>query len=212
MVKKLSPAQVEMIKERLSPFLQQNLRIGSREIEKFREIGKQIASKRLKWLEESIGSLELSGTSLNQKVFDLVWLKYMKTNPRDLKVFGYFDLDHSVEWTDIQGRSFCPYLEIAKLLNLDTRVMCRYALEESVQLMIDRYLEHIQSRDKIKFGRSYERGIKPGIRPYAKTCHEYLFRQMEAEELEASNQGPIYYLFNGRSGWIESRDAIYLLR
>jgi len=112
--------------------------------------------KRLKWYEENKNRLNLSG-SLVRQAFEMVLFRYMGINPEEVPVVE--ETETTITWRSF---NFCSILEACKRLNLDTRVVCREAYQQSVQDIIS------EIDPRLRFSRNYE----TGIRPYSTYCEE----------------------------------------
>jgi tRNA(adenine34) deaminase len=116
-------------------------------------------AKRLAWWEAHHDELKLTG-SLPRQAYTLVFLLYMGLPPEDVPVV--YEDDRRIVW---RSANFCPTLEACLRLGLDTRVVCRAATEQSMDVLIRRLDE------RLRFGRNYE----TGIRPYAPYCEETIW-------------------------------------
>jgi hypothetical protein len=195
----LTPQQAEEVRKRLKHFsgiTPLEMKLYSADAEAFREAGKEISEKRMRWLRENMDEVRPEGFSVNTELFDLIWLKYMKIDPKDLRVTDYFDYLSWIEWTHIECRNFCPYLEIAKAMKFDTRTMCRYALQDSVEEMMKAWLGNRQIKTDIFFRRNEWKGQEDGIRPYQDHCDEYIIRRIVPGEKMHSDSS-YYQLHDG---------------
>lgn len=66
------------------------------------------------------------------------------------------------------SQNFCPTLEACKILDLDTRMICRIVNEKPMDGLIK------QISDQLEFGRNYEK-----MRPYCDYCEEMIFLTKE---------------------------------
>ncbi|MBW3021814.1 hypothetical protein KY328_02760 [Candidatus Woesearchaeota archaeon] len=128
--------------------------IEAKESDDFSKINNALCAKRLKWLEENIGSV--SETSLLKKAYTLLLIKKMGIEPSEVPIV--YEDENKITW---RSYNWCPVLEACKELGLDTREVCKKGWEESV----NEFVKMIDSR--LRFIRNYEK-----IRPYAEYCEE----------------------------------------
>ena len=122
----------------------------------YREIGEATTRKRLAWLNEHFAPRENLKLITPRKAFEILFFDYMGLAPSDLVVVK--ESDQEIVWL---SQNPCPTLEACQVLDLDTRLVCQQAYEQSTQAFIA-YLN-----PQLRFGRSYE-----DIRPYAPYCKE----------------------------------------
>lgn len=120
----------------------------------FRLLEEYRTDKRIKWLRKNRNSLNLSGSEV-EKGLQLICLK-LNIDPQDLEIIKKTD-------TKIlyRPRNFCPILEACKVLDLDTREVCKKAYEGSQTKFLKAY------NPKLTFKRNYSK-----IRPYSNFCEE----------------------------------------
>jgi tRNA(Arg) A34 adenosine deaminase TadA len=68
------------------------------------------------------------------------------------------------------SKNFCPTLEACKILNYDTRYICKYYNENSTNVLI-KQIDH-----RLKFDRNYDK-----LRPYSDYCEEIII--LEKDEI-----------------------------
>jgi len=121
----------------------------------YKKINARLKRKRLRWIKENKDKLNLT-SSLPRQAYEILFFQYMNLDPREVPVI--YEDEKKIVW---RSYNFCPVLEACKKLKLDTRIVCKKGLEESVQ----DFVGCIDSR--LKFSRSYKK-----IRPYKEYCEE----------------------------------------
>jgi hypothetical protein len=124
---------------------------------KLREHDRASAVRRRQWYREQVAGRPLPGAGPVERAYRLLLLRLgideaeapVAENRPDRLVF------HS--------RNFCPTLEACKLLNLDTRRVCRLYNEGATRELIR------QVDPRLVFGRNYRE-----LRPYAEYCEEWI--------------------------------------
>jgi tRNA(adenine34) deaminase len=116
-------------------------------------------TRRLAWWDAHQQGFHLTG-SLPRQAYTLVFLLYMGLRPEEVPVV--YEDERRIVW---RSANFCPTLEACLRLALDTRVVCREATEQSVEVLIRRL------DDRLRFGRNYA----TGMRPYAPYCEEMIW-------------------------------------
>jgi len=124
----------------------------------YRSFSAERVQRWLAWWETSRQALDLRGP-LPRQAYTLVLLGYLGLDPRTVPVV--YEDDRTIIW---RSPNFCPTLEACRRLDLDTRVVCRSAAEDSVQALIARL------DPRLRFSRNYA----TGIRPYADYCEEQI--------------------------------------
>lgn len=119
------------------------------------EWGKRIKKRRLEWFKENKKNFKLKGTEV-RKGFQLVLFEYMGIKPEEVPIIE--ETEKKITW---RAYDFCPYLEAAKNLSLDMRLICKNATEMPVQALLDLV------NPKLRFSRDYGK-----IRPYTEYCEE----------------------------------------
>jgi tRNA(Arg) A34 adenosine deaminase TadA len=131
----------------------------------YRATEKQVAHKRLTWLEKRGHSKPLGWPLPAEPVtprqaFDLFFLDYLGFAPKDVPVVE--ESDSRITWL---SQNPCPTLEACSRLGLDTRTVCRSIYEKPTQLFLSRL------DPRLRFVRDYTM-----IRPYAPHCRESIVR------------------------------------
>jgi hypothetical protein len=125
-----------------------------------KELDAQITQRRLAWIEENLELLLRKYDHLppEEQAYNIIFFDHMRINPDHVKMTR---ISETKIRTD--SYSFCPYLEACSLLNLDTRVVCKEMLEESIKKMVKAI------HPKLEFSRNYK-----NLRPYQPFCEEYI--------------------------------------
>lgn len=124
------------------------------------EVIKIIEDRRVKWIKKNIKKLKHIYNNLPSPVMAhrIIFFNHMYIFPPDSVV-----LEISDKLIVVRSYNFCPYLEACKLLDLDTKFICKNICEKPVNEMI----KHIHP--KLRFWRNYNH-----IRPHQKYCEEYI--------------------------------------
>lgn len=128
--------------------------------EKLKDYDEESTERRLKWFQENKQSFDfLHGNSL-ESAYNLLLCKFGITNEEApiIKLESNRVTFHSM--------NFCPTLEACKILNLDTRYICKLYNENSTDSLIK------QIDSKLRFERNYEK-----VRPHSEYCEEMIVRE-----------------------------------
>jgi len=115
--------------------------------------------RRMKWFDENKDSFDFISHDLLDSAYRLL-LERFRIGPEEAPVVSRTDRQivfHSM--------NFCPTLEVCKILNLDTRYVCKRLNEDSTDTLIK------QIDGGLKFSRNYEK-----LRPYTDYCEEMISR------------------------------------
>ncbi|HTX80039.1 MAG TPA: nucleoside deaminase [Longilinea sp.] len=144
-----------------------------------RQIEAEVSAKRIAWVGQNCGSLDLPSSPSPRQAYELLFEKYMGLALEELPVVA--ETDTRIEWLSTNP---CPTLEACSRLKLDTRKVCRAAYEKSTQAFLS------QLDPQLRFLRSYDE-----IRPYAHHCREMIVRidfeammRLAIEEAKLSKQ------------------------
>ena len=129
----------------------------AKEIGSYEFIAKEMTQKRLRWYEENKGKLNLEGSDV-RKAYTLLLTKYLGLSPEEIPVI--YEDERKIVW---RSYNFCPTLEACKKLGMDTRKVCKNAMEKPAQELISKI------NPNLKFSRNYEK-----IRPYSDYCEEII--------------------------------------
>ena len=124
---------------------------------KLEALAQGLSAKRLRWFAEN----RLSIKNHSEDVIDWAYQVF-------LKKLGITAKEAPVMYRDnrslvLHSRNFCPTLEACKILDLDTRFVCRYLTEKPTTDLLR------QIHPKLRFTRNYER-----LRPYTPYCEEMI--------------------------------------
>lgn len=124
------------------------------------ELRGMIMDRRLNWIKDNLDKMleKYRGLSPEEQAYRIIYFEHMDIDKKDSKMTRV-----SEKKIRIDSYNFCPYLEACKLLNLDTRFICRFIGEPAVQRMIE------VINPNLRFSRNYE-----NIRPYSLFCEEYI--------------------------------------
>lgn len=124
----------------------------------WKDIEKKLQKKRLEWFEENKIEIlnKLKGTD-TEKAYQLILMKI------GIKKAEAPIVQKTEKRIVFHSKNFCPSLEACKILDLDSREICKKIFERPVQELIKRI------NSKLKFSRNYQR-----IRPYENYCEEII--------------------------------------
>ena len=117
-------------------------------------IEKELIKKRDKWFEQNKKFLELKGSDV-EKAYRLILIK-IGIDPNKAPI-----VEKTKKRIVFHSQNFCPTLQACKILNLDTKKVCK----EVFEIPTDRLVKKINT--KLKFSRNYCK-----IRPYTNYCEE----------------------------------------
>ncbi len=113
--------------------------------------------KRLEWYRNYNEDDSKKGDDIKEKAFE-IFLKRLNISRNEASI---------IEKTDkkilFHSKNFCPTLEACKILNLDTRYICKLYNEKSTDTLIK------QIDPNLRFTRNYEK-----LRPYTDYCEEMI--------------------------------------
>jgi tRNA(Arg) A34 adenosine deaminase TadA len=128
-----------------------------KERSEWNKIKENLVNKRLLWFRNYTSSIsKMKGTDV-EKAYKLI-LQKIGINPKDAPI-----IEKSENKIVFHSKNFCPTLEACKILNLDTREVCKVIYE----MPTDKLIKKINP--KLKFARNYNR-----IRPYTNYCEEII--------------------------------------
>lgn len=120
------------------------------------EWAEKICQRRLLWFKQNENVLNKLEGTLVRKGFQLIMLEYMGIPFEEMEIIE--ETPTLIKW---KSYDFCPYLEAVKILGMDSRLVCKYATELPVQVLLDIL------NPRLHFSRNYE-----VIRPYKEYCEE----------------------------------------
>lgn len=125
--------------------------------EQLRQFNEESAQKRLAWF-QARGAAALPENPL-EAGYRLLLEKF-NIGPDQAPV-----VEQNAHRIVFHSKNFCPTLEACKLLDLDTRTVCRLYNEESTRRLVR------QIDPRLRFSRNYEK-----LRPYSEYCEEMITR------------------------------------
>lgn len=120
---------------------------------KLRKLSENLKNKRIKWFK----SQDIQYESSLDGAYEL-FLNKLEISSEEAPV-----VNKQSNKLVIHSKNFCPTLEACKILDLDTRVICRQLNEEPTQALLR------QLNPKLRFKRNYN-----SLRPYADYCEEMI--------------------------------------
>jgi actin-related protein len=124
------------------------------------ELADSITQRRVRWIKENLKEMlaKYKGLSPEEQAYKIVFFEHMGINPEHSKMTRV-----SPKKIKIESYNFCPYLEVCRQLDLDTKIICRDIGEQSVQKMIELI------NPALRFSRNYK-----NIRPDKEFCEEFI--------------------------------------
>jgi len=124
---------------------------------KLKRLARDLTGKRLKWFAKNCSTVAGS----DEKILDAAYRVF-------LTKLGVSRDQAKIVRRDGQGlvlhsNNFCPTLEACKILDLDTRYICRHMTETPTTALLR------QVHPKLRFSRNYDK-----IRPYCSYCEEMI--------------------------------------
>ena len=120
-------------------------------------MARELSTKRLQWFAEQRLSCKSDGGDVIADAYD-VFLKKLGIPPAEAPVVRRDDASLFLHSTN-----FCPPLEACRILDIDTRFVCRYLTEKPTTDLLR------QIHPKLRFARNYEK-----LRPHAAYCEEMI--------------------------------------
>ena len=114
-------------------------------------------NRRIKWFNEKRESFTFINDDLLESAYRLLLCKF-NIDSSEAPV-----TDRSNERIVFHSKNFCPTLEACKILNYDTRYICKRYNENSTDMLIK------QISNSLNFNRNYDK-----IRPYSDYCEEMI--------------------------------------
>jgi tRNA(adenine34) deaminase len=123
--------------------------------EKLETLKNDLLAKRIAWYQRNQQQLALDPTDLVESGYQLL-LQKLGIGPKEAPVA--MKTNRKIVF---HSQNFCPTLEACRILDLDTRVICKQVNEEPTDALVK------QLNAKLEFGRNYEK-----LRPYCEYCEE----------------------------------------
>ena len=124
---------------------------------KLHALAQELSAKRLQWFSENRPSLNSRGEDVIGCAYQ-VFLHKLGITTKEAPV-TYHDHRSLV----LHSKNFCPTLEACKILDLDTRFVCRHLSEKPTTDLLR------QIHPKLRFTRNYDM-----LRPYSPYCEEMI--------------------------------------
>ena len=124
---------------------------------KLEELARALSARRLKWYSENQSHLNTDSKDLIKTAYQLFTTK-LGITAEDAPV-----ISRDEKKLVLHSSNFCPTLEACKILNLDTRFVCRHLSEKPTTDLLRRL------HPKLRFTRNYEK-----LRPYTDYCEEII--------------------------------------
>jgi tRNA(adenine34) deaminase len=128
--------------------------------EKLKEYNEESMERRVKWFRENKPSFDFLHGNPLESAYNLLLRRFGITSDEA----PIIKLENNR--VTFQSMNFCPTLEACKILNLDTRYICKLYNEKST----DRLIKQVDA--KLRFERNYEK-----IRPHSEYCEEMIVRE-----------------------------------
>jgi tRNA(adenine34) deaminase len=125
--------------------------------ERLEKINQDLIEKRLCWFENQDFKFKRTDSELPDLGYKLL------LNKLNISAEEALVVERSENKIIFHSKNFCPALEACKILDLDTRTICKVAYEESM----DSLMKKIDPR--LEFKRNYEK-----LRPYSNYCEEMI--------------------------------------
>jgi len=122
-------------------------------------LNQEVIDRRIQWLESNMYLIaQYKNLPLPEQAYRLIFFDHMNIASQYSQV-----VTSTENFIIIRSYNFCPYLEACRLLDLDTKFVCKKLCEKP----FDRMVKYIHPR--LKFSRNYNL-----IRPYVDYCEEYI--------------------------------------
>jgi tRNA(adenine34) deaminase len=125
--------------------------------EKLKNYNEDSINRRIEWFNEQKNSFTFINDNLLESAYKLLLCRF-NINESEASIVGRSNdriIFHSI--------NFCPTLEACKILNYDTRFICKRYNENSTDILIK------QISNRLEFGRNYDK-----LRPYSDYCEEMI--------------------------------------
>lgn len=120
-------------------------------------LAERLVEKRLRWCEEHPEQLPSETTDRLQAGYELLLAK-LGTDPTEAPI-----VERTERRLVFHSRNFCPTLEACRILDLDTRVVCRAMAERPADALVR------SAHPDLRFSRNYGR-----LRPWTDACEEII--------------------------------------
>ena len=137
-------------------------RLRDADDEALRALNEDSTRRRVTWFAEHRADFMLPADDLLEAGYRLLLLRF-GISPEEAPV-----VSRNERAITFHSQNFCPTLEACRLLNLDTRHVCRCINEDSTNALLR------QLDPRLRFSRNYEK-----LRPYAPYCEETISLELE---------------------------------
>lgn len=126
-------------------------------IEKLKYYNEESIKKRLEWFKEKRESFTFINDNLLDSAYNLLLTRF-NIDSTEMPI-----VNRSSNSITFHSKNFCPTLEACRIMNYDTRYICKNYNEDST----DKLIKQIDKR--LKFNRNYKK-----LRPYSDYCEEMI--------------------------------------
>lgn len=133
-------------------------------IEKLNDYNTDSINRRLDWFNEKRSTFTFINDNLLDSAYNLLLCRF-NIDSSQAQI-----IDRTNHRIVFHSKNFCPTLEACKILNYDTRYICKYYNENSTNVLIK------QIDNRLKFDRNYDK-----LRPYSDYCEEMII--LEKDEI-----------------------------
>ena len=121
------------------------------------ELAQELSARRLSWYYENQSHLKTDNRDVLNSAYQL-FLNKLEITAEDAPI-----VSRNETKLVLHSRNFCPTLEACKILNLDTRYVCRHLSEIPTTELLR------QLNPKLRFTRNYDK-----LRPHTPYCEEMI--------------------------------------
>ncbi len=132
-------------------------RLRNASLEKLKYYNTESIKRRFAWFEENRESFSFINDDLLDSAYNLLLLRF-NIDSTEMPI-----VNRSSNSITFHSKNFCPTLEACKILNYDTRYICKNYNENSTDVLIK------QIDKRLKFNRNYKK-----LRPYTDYCEEII--------------------------------------
>lgn len=133
-------------------------RLRNYSLDKLKIFNEDSKNRRLEWFKKNNSNFTFLNDNPLDSAYNLLLNKF-NIDSSKAKI-----IDRSNNYIVFHSKNFCPTLEACKILEYDTRSICKYYNENSTDSLVK------QVDKRLKFCRNYEK-----LRPYSEYCEEMIF-------------------------------------